>query len=105
MATHTASRPARLPRVRKIAKRTVLVVFGLSVLWVSLAIVAAATNLRLQSTAPVAPVSQAQHAATFSHTAKAGDSVRTSDGVASWNVETSSWTFCPTGWSDLQCGS
>lgn len=35
----------------------------------------------------------------------AGDYVRLSNGVASWNAELHGWTFCPTGWTDLQCGS
>lgn len=35
----------------------------------------------------------------------AGDYVRVSNGVASWSDELHGWTFCPAGWTDLQCGS
>ncbi|MEK6443565.1 hypothetical protein [Pseudonocardia sp. T1-2H] len=38
-------------------------------------------------------------------TEQPGDKVRLKEGVASWNQETQTWTFCPNGWTDLACGS
>lgn len=35
----------------------------------------------------------------------AGVAVRLPEGVASWDQEAHRWTFCPLGWTDIQCGS
>jgi hypothetical protein len=38
-------------------------------------------------------------------TEQPGDKVRLQEGVASWDQETQTWTFCPNGWTDRACGA
>jgi hypothetical protein len=38
-------------------------------------------------------------------TAQDGEQVRTPEGVATWIASDHQWVFCPTGWTDTQCGA
>lgn len=84
--------PRRGRTVVRMIKRVVKIVVVFCLLCIALSIV-----VHILQPAPAA--------VSFSHSAADGSYVRTADGVAEWDASTHSWTFCPTGWTDIECGA